>query len=109
MERCWHGRPRAESVRLAALTVMCLTLGAAAPISGQGITTAAIQGTVRAESGPGVDGALVRVVNLSTGYSTETRVRGGGFLVQGLATGGPYRIVVRSLGYAPELLDGVSL
>jgi TonB-dependent receptor-like protein/carboxypeptidase family protein len=109
MERCWHGRGRIEPARLAVLTFLCLTLGGAASITAQGITTAAIQGTVRDESGASVDGALVRVVNLSTGYATETRVRGGSFLVQGLATGGPYRIVVRSLGYAPEVLEGLSL
>ena len=109
MERCRHGRLRTEAVRVAALTVLCLTLGGSAPISAQGITTAAIRGTVSDQSGVGVDGALVRVVDESTGYATETRVRGGSFLVQGLATGGPYRIVVRSLGHAPQVLDGLSL
>ena len=29
--------------------------------------------------------------------------------MQGLETGGPYRVVVRSLGYAPQVLDGLSL
>jgi TonB-dependent receptor-like protein/carboxypeptidase family protein len=109
MERCWHSRPRTAAVHVAVLAFLCLTLTGFVPISAQGITTSAIQGTVRAENRASVDGALVRVVNLSTGYATETRVRGGSFLVQGLATGGPYRIVVRSLGYAPEVLDGLSL
>jgi carboxypeptidase family protein/TonB-dependent receptor-like protein len=109
MERCRHGRLRTEAVRVAVLTVLCLTLGGSAPISAQGITTAAIRGTVRAEDGEDVEGAFVRVVNVSTGYATETRVRGGTFLVQGLETGGPYRVVVRSLGYAPQVLDGLSL
>jgi hypothetical protein len=109
MERCWHGRLRTEPVRVAALTVLCLALGGSAPISAQGITTAAIRGTVRAQGGENVEGAFVRVVNVSTGYASETRVRGGSFLVQGLATGGPYRLVVRSLGYAPQVLDGLSL
>jgi hypothetical protein len=109
MERCWHGRLRTDSVRVGVLTVLCLTLGGSVPISAQGITTAAIRGTVRAQGGEDVEGAFVRVVNVSTGYATETQVRGGSFLVQGLATGGPYLIVVRSLGYAPQVLDGLSL
>ena len=109
MEPCWHSRPRTAAVRVAVLPILCLTLAGFVPISAQGITTSAIQGTVRAENSGSVDGALVRVVNLSTGYATETRVRGGSFLVQGLATGGPYRIVVRSLGHAPQVLDGLSL
>jgi hypothetical protein len=96
-------------MRVAVLTVLCLTLGSSAPISAQGITTAAIRGTVRAEGGENVEGAFVQVVNVSTGYATETRVRGGSFLVQGLATGGPYRIVVRGLGYSPEVLESIYL
>ena len=109
MERCWHGRLRTDSARVAVLTVLCLTLGGSAPVFAQGITTAAIRGTVRAEGGEDAEGAFVRVVNVSTGYATETRVRGGRFLVQGLEIGGPYRVVVRSLGYAPQVLDGLSL
>ena len=109
MERCWHGRLRTEPVRVAVLTVLLLALSGRAPLSAQGITTSAIQGTVRGDSGTSVDAALVRVVNLSTGYATETRVRGGSFLVQGLSPGGPYRIVVRSLGHAPEVLDEITL
>ena len=88
MESCWHSRPRTAAVRVAVLTLLCLTLVGSAPISAQGITTSAVRGTVRAEGGASVDGALVRVVNLSTGYANETRVRGGSFLMQGLATGG---------------------
>jgi len=109
MERCWHARLRTRRARVVILTALCLTLSGPAAISAQGITTAAIRGTVRAESGGGVEGALVRVVDVSTGYATETRVRGGSFFVQGLATGGPYRIVVRALGYSPEALESLYL
>jgi TonB-dependent receptor-like protein/carboxypeptidase family protein len=109
MERCWHGRLRTDSRRVALLTVLFLSLGGSASISAQGITTAAIRGTVRDQGGAGVNDAFVRVVNVSTGYFTEARVRGGTFLVQGLATGGPYRIVVRRLGFAPEMMDGLYL
>ena len=109
MERCWDRRLRTATGRVAVLTVLFLALGRSAPISAQGITTAAIRGTVRDQTGVGVDGALVRVVDVSTGYFTETRVRRGSFLVQGLSTGGPYRIVIRRLGYAPQVLDGLSL
>ena len=91
------------------LRALFLLLVGSAPISAQGITTAAIRGAVRDQSGAGVNDAFVRVVNVSTGYATETRVRRGSFLVQGLAIGGPYRVVVRSLGYAPQVLDGLFL
>src|SRR5258706_1640280 len=109
MERCWLGRRRTEPVRVAVLTLLFLTLSGSALIHAQGLTSAAIRGTVRAEGGEEVDGALVRVVNISTGYATETRVRHGSFVVQALETGGPYRVVIRSLGYAPQVVDGLSL
>jgi hypothetical protein len=77
------------------------------PLAGQGVTTATIRGTV---SGPSdVDGTMVSVVNVATGYSTETKVRGGFFVVPGLETGGPYTIGVRRLGYVPQQQMGLYL
>jgi hypothetical protein len=89
--------------------VLWLLPGGSAPLTAQGISTTAIRGTVRAESGGNVEGARVRVVNLANGYANDTRVRGGSFLVQGLPTGGPYRIVVRGLGYSAQVMDSVWL
>ena len=109
MERCWYAKLRTAPMRVAVLTLLCLTLGGSTPISAQGITTAAIRGTVRFESGDDVEGAFVRVVNVATGYASEMRIRGGSFLVQGLETGGPYRIVVRGLGYSPQVLEPLYL
>ena len=73
-----------------------------APVAAQGITTAAIRGAVRAENGADVDGTPVRVVNLATGYRSETKVRDGSFLIQGLETGGPYTVEVQRIGFAPQ-------
>ena len=73
------------------------------------MSTSMIRGTVRAESGGSVEGARIRVVNVATGYVNETRVRGGTFLVQGLPTGGPYRVVVRGLGYSQQVMDSLWL
>lgn len=91
------------------LTLVCLTVGFSTPIPAQGITTAAIRGTVRFENEVGVNDASVRVTNMSTGYAIETKVRRGSFLVMGLETGGPYRVVVRSIGYSPQAVDGLFL
>jgi hypothetical protein len=96
-------------MRVVLLAVLWLIQGGSTALSAQGISTTAIRGTVRAESGAGVEGAHVRIVNLPTGYANETRVRGGRFLVQGLPTGGPYRIVVRGLGYSAQMMDSVWL
>jgi hypothetical protein len=109
MERCWHGTLRTEPVRVAILTVLFLATAGYARLHAQGLTSASIRGTVRAEDRNNVESATVSVLNTSTGYVTETKARGGTFLVQGLATGGPYRIVVRSLGYTPQVLDQLHL
>jgi hypothetical protein len=80
-----------------------------APPLAQGVTTAAIYGVVRAERGSDVDGALVRVVNRSTGFAVEGVVRAGRFAVLGLEVGGPYSVVVRRPGFASRSLDALVL
>jgi hypothetical protein len=75
----------------------------------QGVTTAAIHGTVRATDGSDVEGSGVEIVNMATGFVGEGEVRHGRFLVQGLEIGGPYTIQVERLGYVPQRLEGVFL
>jgi len=77
-------------------------LGAAPPLVAQGIATAAVRGTVRAENGPSVDGARVRVLNTRTGFTVHTQVRHGRFFVQGIEVGGPYVIELRHIGFLPQ-------
>ena len=83
--------------------------GAGAALLAQGTTTAAISGVVRAEGGAGAEGAVVTVVNRSTGFSIHTVVRNGRFAALGLEVGGPYSIVVRRPGFAPRSLDALVL
>src|SRR5262245_41111427 len=73
-----------------------------AVVFAQGVTTAAIHGAVRAENGADVDGTPVYVVNRSTGYRSDTRVRGGSYSIQGLETGGPYTVEVRRIGFTRQ-------
>jgi hypothetical protein len=75
----------------------------------QGVTTAAIHGTVRAVDATNTDGTRVEVVNRATGFVAEGEVSTGRFLVQGLEIGGPYTIRLERLGYAPQEVDGVFL
>jgi len=83
-----------------------LVLGALLPVVpdllAQGITTAAIRGSVRTVDGSDADGARVRVENAGTGFDTEARIRNGRFLVQGLEVGGPYTVTVSAYGYGTE-------
>ena len=82
---------------------------AGTPLLAQGTTTAAISGVVRAEGDAGAEGAVVAVVNRSTGFSIHTVVRNGRFAALGLEVGGPYSVVVRRPGFTPRSLDALVL
>jgi hypothetical protein len=92
--------------------VLALGLLAILPrlLSGQGVTSAAIQGTVSRDDGAPIDRATVRIINEANGRRWHV-VTGstGRFLVEDAAVGGPYRIEVRALGFAPEARSGIKL
>lgn len=72
-------------------------------VAAQGVTTAAIQGTVVSEASTPIAGASVRVTNASNGRRWEvTTPSSGHYVLEDVAIGGPYRIEVRALGYTPE-------
>lgn len=75
----------------------------------QGVTTAAIRGTVHAADLTDVEGTRVRILNTTTGVAAEGEVRYGRFLVQGLELGGPYTVIVDRLGFLPERRERVFL
>jgi len=75
---------------------------AGASFMAQGVTTAAIRGTVRAAGGGDAEGAQIHVVNRATGYAVEADVRHGIFFVQGLEVGGRYAVLVRRIGSLPQ-------
>ena len=79
-------------------------------LSAQGVTTAAIQGTVAGEDGSPIAGATVRVTYSPDGSRWEVVTRStGGYLLENVAVGGPYRIEARALGFAPEARSGIVL
>ena len=77
-------------------------------VHAQAVTTAAIRGTVRID-GADSEGARVVVRNAATGFSLDTEVQHGRFLVQGLEAGGPYSITVRQIGALAQQWNGVFL
>lgn len=89
-----------STLLIAAATTFLLPSGPR--LLAQGGTTAAVRGTVRAADGGEVDGALVTVVNVTTGFELVGKVRGGGFLFQGLEVGGPYTLTVELPGFLRE-------
>jgi hypothetical protein len=104
--RCRFLRSTLRCVAIAAL--LSVTLHAPAQLHAQGSTTAAISGTIRFTMASGSE-ALVRVVNVATGYVIQTRSHSGRFVVQGLIPGGPYQVSVSSVGFSPRVVTGVYL
>ncbi|MBI4503187.1 MAG: carboxypeptidase regulatory-like domain-containing protein [Gemmatimonadetes bacterium] len=83
---------------------------AAVPLQSQGVTGAAVRGTVTDDAGQPVTGALVSLVNTSTGQRYETRsVGNGGFNFENAAVGGPYTLSARSIGYQPVSRTEITL
>ncbi len=101
------GPPRATLI--AAFAAAAFLAPADASLLAQGLTTAAVRGTVHAADGTEVDGAAVTVVNVATGFELEGEARDGRFLIQGLEVGGPYTITVELPGFLPERREGVFL
>lgn len=98
-------------IRSLALGCIAAVLAAAPPLAAQGVTTAAVSGTVvDAASGEPIEAAQIVVVNHSTGVTSGGLSREGGqFFIQGLLVGGPYSISVRRIGYEPEQINNVGL
>lgn len=73
--------------------------------SAQGVTTAAVRGTLRMRDGSDPSGARVSVRNTATGFVVEADARNGRFFIQGLEVGGPYSITIRRIGTRPARRD----
>jgi hypothetical protein len=97
---------------------MSCALAAAALLSGtvpgridaQGVTTAAVTGTVTDSAGARLDGARVVATHSPSGttYTATTRADGR-FTIPGMRVGGPYRVSAALVGYRQEIQDGINL
>ena len=99
---------RRRCATLAVLSAAWL-LPARSALLAQGVTTAAIRGTVLDTHEVPVDGGRVTVLNAASGFVVHGEVRHGRFLIPGLEVGGPYTIGVQRLGYHPQRREGVLL
>jgi hypothetical protein len=90
-----EGLPRALGLTLAlALAVR--------PLPAQGVTGGAVQGTVSDSAGTAIEDATVVATNVATGERWQVATRSQGrYAVEHLTVGGPYRVEVRALGFAP--------
>ena len=97
-------------VAIAAIGGAVLALGPGRLLA-QGVTTAAVQGTVRqGDGGAPVEGAVITVTNRSTGSRTQASSRSSGkFFIENVTVGGPYTIEVRAIGFESVKRDNVML
>ena len=109
-----HQRGRRNGVisRLGRLTVAAVAAFFAPCVArAQGVTTSAVSGRIVDDaSGEPIPGALITVVNTTTGATSRaSSTRFGRYLVQGLEVGGPYSVTARVPGYQPQMRDGQML
>ena len=79
-------------------------------LTAQGVTTAAIQGTVVEDDRSPIAGATVWVTNVLNGRRWEVATRSTGrYLLEDVEVGGPYRIEVRAVGFGSETWNGIVL
>ncbi|PAP76672.1 TonB-dependent receptor [Rubrivirga marina] len=95
------------TIRRLAMALLALV---AAPAFSQGVTTAAMNGTVTDEAGLGLPGATVLAVHEPSGtqYGISTRADGQ-FDLRNLRVGGPYTVTVSFVGYTTVQQTGITL
>ncbi len=88
----------------------CAVLAVPAALAGQGVTTSSLSGMVTDESGAPLTEANVTAVHIPSNTSYRAVVRtGGAYNIPNMRVGGPYRVTVVRIGYAPQVRDDVFL
>ncbi len=93
------------------LVLLVLALGGSAlPLAAQSRTTTAVRGTVTNQAGEPLASAVVTVRQEETGALKRVATNAEGrYLVLQLQPGGPYTLLVQSLGYADASLQDIHL
>ncbi|MGE5398893.1 MAG: TonB-dependent receptor [Ignavibacteriales bacterium] len=96
--------------RKISLIFLFLLFCAPAIIMAQGVTTAAMNGTVTDNEGQPLPGATVVATHIPTGttFGSTTRVDGK-FNLNNLRVGGPYTVKVSFIGFTTQIKEGVEL
>ena len=90
--------------------VLCALLCVPAMLLGQGVTTAAMSGTVSDLDGAPLTEANVVAVHVPSGtqYRAVTRA-GGTYNIPNMRVGGPYRVTASRIGYKAHTEENLSL
>ena len=96
-------------LRLLAIGVVALSL-ATRPLGSQGVTFAALQGSVVQDDGTPIDRAIVRATLTASGARWQVVTDAAGrYFVENVQVGGPYVIEVSALGFKPTSRNGAFL
>ncbi len=96
-------------VRLALAVSTAIVAFLVLPVSGaaQGVTTGAISGVVRDSDSAPIEGAMVRISNVATGFSRSIATRANGRYFLGGLEVGMYRVAVTAIGFRPQTVNDV--
>lgn len=90
---------------LGGMTSLAVVSGA---LAAQGVVSGGIEGRVTTRTGAAIAEAEVLASNRSNGERWRTATTGDGrYALEHLSAGGPYRIEVHAIGFAPARRDGV--
>ena len=94
----------------AGAVVSVLALGVVRSAAAQGVTTAAVRGTITREGGLPIDNAVITLINTPKGTSQRvTTSNGGRYSFENVESGGPYTLEARAIGFEPTTKTGISL
>jgi hypothetical protein len=99
------GRLLTKGAMLAALSFLW-----SVPLAAQGVTTAAIRGTVTREGGAPIEGAAITLINVPKGTRMRTvSTTAGRYTFDNVETGGPYTIEIAAIGYEKTTKTGITV
>jgi len=94
----------------AGAVVAAFALGTSGSAAAQGVTTAAVRGTITREGGLPIDNAVITLINTPKGTRQRvTSSSGGRYSFENVESGGPYTIEIRAIGFEPTTKTGISL
>lgn len=89
---------------------LCASLGQAAGVAAQGVTTASVAGIVNDAQGQAVPGVTIEAVHVPSGSTYSTVTRGDGrFTIPGMRVGGPYQVTATLPGFQTQIQSNVNL
>lgn len=74
------------------------------------VTTSSLRGIIKDAKGQGLSGTAIKATHEPSGsiYNTAT-ASGGNFFIEGMRSGGPYKVEITYVGYAPIVLNEINL